>query len=302
MRQLLCAAYLAAMPLAMINPPSAFAVAITADFTATDLAAEEGKFAAYSVKHGMRAAFIEFFAEKSWLLRPDPVDAQTWLKGRPDAPIVLDWKSQRTILSSSRDMGFSTGPSIIRRKPKPDTPDLPAAHGNFFSVWQKQTNGTWKVLVDHGISNEPTATPNTLSAMPLIALDLPAQKTGTDLPAEDAEQQFIAAGKNIHAAYEGVTTAETRLLRDGQFPIDGKAAITDFLKSQEGHWSWTVILNGKSRANDFAYAVGNYHWQPKDGRARKGKYVRVWVRDVASASPRWTLAGDVLTPDPPPKS
>ena len=191
MRQLIYAACLAAMPLAMIMPPSTFA----ADFTATDLAAEEGKFAAYSVKHGMRAAFIEFFAEKSWLLRPELVDAQTWLQGRPDPPIVLDWKSQRTILSSSGDMGFSTGPSIFRRKPIPDTPDLPAFHGNFFSIWQKQQSGRWKVLVDHGISNEPTATPNALPATPLIARDLPAQKNGTVLPAEDAEQKFIAASK-----------------------------------------------------------------------------------------------------------
>ena len=302
MRQLICAACLAAMPLAMIMPPSTFAAAVTANFTSTDLAAEEGKFAAYSVKHGMRAAFIEFFAEKSWLLRPELVDAQTWLQGRPDAPIVLDWKSQRTILSSSGDMGFSTGPSIFRRKPKPDTPDLPAFHGNFFSIWQKQQNGRWKVLVDHGISNEPTATPNALPATPLIARGLPAQKNGTVLPAEDAEQKFIAAGKNINAAYQGVITAETRLLRDEQLPIDGMAAIADFLRSQEGRWSWTVKLQGSSRANDFAYAVGNYLWQPKDGAARKGQYVRVWVRDAASKSPRWTLAGDVLTPEPPPKT
>ena len=36
--------------------------ACAADFTAKDLADEEGKFAAYSVQHGMRAAFLEFFA------------------------------------------------------------------------------------------------------------------------------------------------------------------------------------------------------------------------------------------------
>ena len=38
---------------------------IAAEFTASDLAKEEGKFAAYSVKHGMRAAFLEYFAAQS---------------------------------------------------------------------------------------------------------------------------------------------------------------------------------------------------------------------------------------------
>ena len=45
----------------------AFAIAMNtpvgaAEFTARDLAQEESKFAAYSVQHGMRAAFLEFFA------------------------------------------------------------------------------------------------------------------------------------------------------------------------------------------------------------------------------------------------
>ena len=39
--------------------------AFAAEFTAVDLAKEEGKFAAYSVKNGMRAAFLEFFAAQS---------------------------------------------------------------------------------------------------------------------------------------------------------------------------------------------------------------------------------------------
>ena len=80
-------------------------------------------------------------------------------------------------------------------------------------------------------------------------------------------------------------------------------AIGDYLKSQQGQWSWTVKMQGASSANDFAYAVGNYLWQPKEGAARKGQYVRVWVRDASLAGPlRWTLAGEVLTPEPPPKN
>ena len=284
MRKFVRAFYVAALWGAMMPSGSA------AEFTAKDLAIEEGKFAAYSVKNGMRAAFLEFFAEKSWLLRPEPVDAQAWIRDRPDPKIVLDWKSTRTILSASRDLGFSTGPSIYRSK---TDATAPAGHGEFFSVWQKQSNGEWKVLVDHGISHGPAAIPDALPTTPLIALDLPAVKS---LSVRGAEQQFIARSR---ARYEDAITTRTRLLREGQMPIDGIAAIGDYLKSQQGEWSWTVKLEGESRANDLAYAVGNYTFQPKEGAAQKGQYVRVWVRDASDTdAPRWTLAAEVLTPEP----
>ena len=93
-----------------------------------------------------------------------------------------------------------------------------------------------------------------------------------------------------------------RMTEPSSLPIDGTAAIGEYLKSQDGQWLWTVQLQGTSRANDFAYAVGRYTWQPKDGGPRMGQYVRVWVRDAGGApAQRWTLASELLTPEPPPK-
>ena len=123
MRNFIRAVVAVGMFIAMIVP------ALGATFTAKDLALEEAKFAAYSVKNGMRAAFVEFFAEQSWLLRPEPVDAKEWLRARPDPKIILDWKSLRTMLAASGDLGFSTGPWLLRSKADPNAP---AAHGQFF--------------------------------------------------------------------------------------------------------------------------------------------------------------------------
>lgn len=271
-----------------------------ADFTAKDLADEEGKFAAYSVQHGMRAAFLEFFAAQSWLLRPDLVDAQAWIRGRPDPPIVLDWKSQQTILSASGDLGFSTGPSMYRSKADPKAP---AAHGQFFSVWQKQKNGDWKVLVDHGISHAPTATPNALPATPLVALNLVAQKPGA--PVYDAERDFLdrASRLGLRDAYGDSITGQTVLLRGGQFPIAGKVAVMAHVDSQGEKWSWTPKLQGTSNANDFAYAVGSYTGKTQNGETGKGHYVRVWIRNANGDAPtRWTMAAEIMTPEPPPKA
>ena len=294
LRKFVSALYVATLCATMITPISA------ADFTAIDLAREEGKFAASSVENGMRAAFLEFFADQSWLLRPEPVDAKTWLRGRPDPAIILDWKSQRTMVSSSGDFGFSTGPWILRSK---DDPKAPAAHGQFFSVWQKQKNGDWKVLVDHGISHGPTTTPNALPTTPLIALDLVAQKPGT--PVYDAEKEFLDRTSKLgpQQAYVDSVTSQTVLLRDGQFPITGKVAVMAHIDAQAGEWSWTPGLKGTSNANDFAYSVGSYTGKTLKGETRKGQYVRVWIRDANGEAPtRWTLAAEIITPAPPPKS
>ncbi|MCY7386826.1 MAG: hypothetical protein LH481_01980 [Burkholderiales bacterium] len=242
--------------------------ASTPEFSAKDLARDEGKFAAFSVKDGMRAAFLEFFADQSWLLRPGLVDAKAWLQAQTDPPIVLDWKSQRTILSASGDLGFSTGPWI---RPSKSTPNAPAAHGQFFSVWQKQKSVEWKVLIDHCISHDPPATPDALPATPLVALNLTALKR--DAPVYDAEKDFVHHANKVPSRFSYIdrVTDHTVLLRDGQFPIVGKAAVMAYVNAQAGQWEWTPTLQGAPSTNDFAYVVGNVDGKTQKGEPHRGR-------------------------------
>lgn len=269
--------------------------AAAAEFSAKDLAAEESKFAAYSVKNGMRDAFVEFFADDSILLRPDPVEGRPFMRKRTNPPIVLDWKSQITIMSASHDFGMSTGPSVITSKTNPAEPP---SYGQFFSVWQKQANGDWRVLLDHGISHGEKPAPDT----PLDARDLvldPSAGTSGD----DAEVAFQKRTREIGApaAYTEAASDRTRLLRDERMPINGTKAITEFVKGDDGTWSWETLKKGASKANDFLYVLGAYTWQPRAGAAQKGHYLRVWVRKKHAGAAKWILAGEVLTPRPPGK-
>lgn len=270
-----------------------------AEFTAKDLAAEEGKFAAFSVKNGMRAAFIEFFADDSVLLRPDPVDGRPYMRAATDPPIVLDWKSQITVMSASHDLGMSTGPSKVLSK---TDPSAPPSYGQFFSVWQKQKNGDWKVLLDHGIGHGTSPAPD----IPLAAYDLAPAPAGAPAVTGDGgnsgERRFVARTAEVGAgrAYAESITNQTRLIRAGRVPIDGSAAIVEYVKTIEGKWTWETLKEATSKAHDFAYSLGTYNWQPAEGAAQKGHYIRVWTRDVKTNAGRWTLAGEILTPRPPP--
>jgi len=267
-----------------------------AEFTAKDLAAEEGKFAAYSVKNGMRDAFVEYFADNSVILRPDPVEGRPYMRARTNPPIVLDWKSQITVLSASRDIGMSTGPSIVTSKTDPAEPP---SYGQFFSIWQKQQSGEWRVLIDHGISHGDSPAPDT----PLYALDL-VPGPGTAIPGDDAETRFAKRTQEAGAgkAYAEAIGDHTRLLRDETKPFDGAAAIQAYVRTINGKWSWETLKKGASQAGDFIYVLGSYIWQPATGAAQKGYYMRVWVREGKGGVARWTLAGEILTPRPPPKT
>jgi ketosteroid isomerase-like protein len=276
--------------LALLMMAGSMPAAHGAEFTARDLAAQEGKFAAHSVANDMRAAFLEFFADDALMLRPDVVEAKAWLAPRPAPAILLDWKSQLTILSASKDLGFSTGPSIIRSKKDPASPP---GYGQFFSVWKRQLNGEWKVLLDHGISHDGQALHDT----PLDARDLPAVGGKPVFDAIDPEQRFISRSAQLGAAaaYGEAIAPRSRFLRNERTPIDGEAALRDYLKSVSGTWSWNTLRQGTSLAGDFAYVLGRYTQLTPGTDAQSGYYIRVWVKEAG----RWTLAGEVLTPLPP---
>lgn len=278
-----------ALPTVMIAPLSPAAT----PFTARDLAAEEGKFAAWSVKHGMRDAFVEFFADDSILLRPDIVNGREFMRARTNPPIVLDWRTTLSVMSASGDLGMSTGPWINTSKADPKAP---ASYGQFFSVWQKQKNGEWKVLVDHGISHDKPPVD-----LPLMAHDLAATVAPATVTA-DPEKWFAERGNaaSTPAAYREAIDERSRLLRSDRLPMDGVARIGEYLNGVNGKWTWTAQRQGMSAAGDLAWSLGTYAWQSPAGAADTGHYIRVWVRDPKGQSAHWKIAGEILTPRPPP--
>ncbi len=115
------------------------------------VAASERAFARQSVEHGMRAAFLEYFADDGINFAPGPGNTRERFRARPDAiePFVLDWHPAITAVARAGDLGFTTGPfTITGRAPAVREP----AQGVFLSVWRRQADGNWRVIVDGGVS------------------------------------------------------------------------------------------------------------------------------------------------------
>lgn len=271
-------------PMALAAP--ATPTATTATFSARDLAAEEARFAAHSLRHGMRAAFIEFFADDSTLLRPDPVKGRDYMKTRPEAPFHLDWHSQWAVLAGSGEIGFSTGPA--RFTDKADA--RKESWGQFFSIWRKQADGAWKVEFDHGIGFE--GAPDWNEALVTVDLAAPVAK-GRGEP----EADFIAATRAVgtRAAYQQFLAPQGRYLRNDMKPMD-RAAFDRHLATEAPARAWNPIRTEASRSGDFSYTLGSYRLGEESAAtsAVSGYYARVWTRSDAG----WQLAAEILTPRP----
>ena len=109
------------------------------------VAAELG-FARLAQDKGQWTAFRETAEKDAVMFMPDAVNAQAWLKKRPDPAQSVKWQPYRVFVSCDGSYALSTGPST-----EPD-----GSSGTFSTIWRRQKDGGWKWIVDFG---SPTKIP-----------------------------------------------------------------------------------------------------------------------------------------------
>ena len=108
-------------------------------------------FSAMSVKEGMFKAFLYYIAEDGVILRNNsyPSKGKETLKerfaGKSDTDFILTWEPLFAKISQSRDLGYTYG---IHTNTNKITGEV--TKGTYITVWQKQTDGTWKFVLDTG--------------------------------------------------------------------------------------------------------------------------------------------------------
>jgi ketosteroid isomerase-like protein len=108
----------------------------------------EQNFAKASVMFGRNAAFVENFAEESIIFTDKWITSgKQFSKERKAAPFILKWEPEYMDIADSRDFGISTGPWELQEY-RPGTP--PLFTGYFLTVWKRELDGTWKVILDGG--------------------------------------------------------------------------------------------------------------------------------------------------------
>jgi ketosteroid isomerase-like protein len=261
----------------------------------------ERSFSRTSEKNGIREAFLTFLAEKAIVFRPKPVEGRpVYEKMDPANPTVLTWAPEIAEVSASGELGYTSGPYEVR----PDRGAAPTDFGHYVSLWKKQADGAWRVLLDIGVQHDRPQ-----SAEPVSAVATPqVLKTFVALSPEalrDEERVFgVRAGsfeketasRGSRKALSVFGTDDIRVYRSGRFPSVGKRAFEAIVPAGAGR-----IAPGSERRNaayhvglawssDLAYCYGSFEISKDRAVVETTAYLRIWRKDAQGI---WKICLDI---------
>jgi ketosteroid isomerase-like protein len=267
-----------------------------------ELVNAERAFAKLAVERGVRESFIAYFADDGVGFAPHPHQVKERFSNSPAPaarpPLTLNWAPVYGDIAQAGDLGWNTGPTLI----EDTSPEKkPARHGMFFSVWKKQSDGSWRVALDLGADmpaavaplNAPFKTSYRASSKGPIANVNVREEIASLLK---VEREFLAAAKasGLGQAYRSHLNDDARIHRPGVMPVVGKDALRDWLALQTMTLSGEPIKVDVSRSGDLGYAYGSY--ELGGAQPQKGYFARVWKRD---AEGQWRIVVDTVSLLPP---
>jgi len=264
-----------------------------------ELVKAERAFAKLAVERGIRDSFIAYFADDGIGFGPHPYKVKESFSSRPApatrSPIVLNWSPVYGDLADAGDLGWNTGPTVFEDTSPAKTP---TRHGMFFSVWKKQRDGSWKVVLDLGGDTPAPVAP--LNAPFQTSYRASSKRPAASVNVEQeiagllkVERELLAAAKagSVGQAYKSRLSDDARVHRPDVMPVAGKDGLHAWLAQQTMALSGEPIKADVARSGDLGYAYGSY--ELGGAKPEKGYYARVWKRDVQG---QWRIVMDAIIP------
>ncbi|MDX2141711.1 MAG: nuclear transport factor 2 family protein [Rhodospirillaceae bacterium] len=256
--------------------------------TPAEVVAAERAFAADAQQRGWIAAFKTYSAPDAVLLRDTPISAKENLAKLPDTPAdtSLKWWPIWAGISQSGDLGFTTGPFTSGDK----------NFGHYFTVWQRQPDGTWRWIYDGGPSNESASPfgPDTEPELLPVATATSASSEAALAEVGVLEVELARrAVTDSRVAYLSYLAEDARIMGSPAQPARGRAEIIKELDRRAASLKLTSLGGTASHAGDLAFTYGSARWS-REGQGRRGNYVRIWQKRVE----RWQLVFDELLAAP----
>jgi ketosteroid isomerase-like protein len=239
----------------------------------------EKSFAAYSVAHGTKDAFLKF-ADSAGIVFIQEIEASAnaidvWNK-RENRPGKLDWQPEYAEIANSKDFGYTTGPYTFTRN------DSVLARGEYVTVWQINKDGEWKFLLDLGVSNTPKILVINLNK-------ISAEKISGNASTDDmvkAEQEFIFSFKiDRKKAYEKYLSGKSILKRNGEYSVTNKKLQKKTIADDPLDTKFKMIGSGIASSGDLGYIYGTITVGVK-----QFGYQRIWRKEKDG----WKIALEVL--------
>src|SRR5438270_9477327 len=256
----------------------------------------EHDFARAAATKGIRDAFLEFLADDGIIFQPGPMNGKKFWGERQPRKGLLSWEPIFADVSRAGDLGYTTGPWEFR----PNGPDdRPVAFGQYFTIWKKQRDGSWKAVLDRGVSSEKSF------ATRLLQFPLHDEASTYDSKFNVAsgraalmklEEDFstLSVRKGATAAFDSYLAGDARVLRQNVAPAVGKENALVLISGSAGTPTWKPTIADVSASGDLGYTYGAFDLKRGDAIIEHGSYVRVWKKE----SGKWRIVIDVMSPDP----
>jgi ketosteroid isomerase-like protein len=225
-----------------------------------------------------KQAFMAVLAEDAILFRPQPVNGKKWMNESPEAPGLLTWEPAWAETSQAGDIGYTTGPYEFRAN---RTDSVATGFGHYVSIWRRQPDEPWRLVMDVGIGHSKPEKEYILS-LPVTENIRPQQASQAQKELVKADRNFAHTlqEKGIARAYAAHIATQARLYRNGHFPFIGNADIEKYLTTLKGNLVSETSQAFVAVAGDMGYTYGTTIYQEEKGDKQYSNYIRIWKRQA----------------------
>lgn len=257
------------------------------------LVAAENYFAANAKEKGVKEAFIQALDERSVLLRKGAaVNGLNFYKSLPAGQESLWWEPVYARVSKSANWGFTTGPAIFK-----PTANGAESYGDYFSIWQRNRKGVWKLLFDIGVTHPKPTTQQKLHFVNPQSDKFFRQRGEKRL---QQRQEIVTSSDKLYAtilkadnkiARKEFINENCLLLIDGAQAMYGREKISAFWEKEGSRLTTEVISGGRAESGELAWTYGNATIITS-GKAVPYHYLRVWELQPEF---KWNVIAEVYT-------
>jgi ketosteroid isomerase-like protein len=247
----------------------------------------ERAFARMAKEKNTRDAFLANLIDESISFSPGITKAKPFWEKSQASTDWLYWQPVYADIAASGDFGYTTGPwSYSKRKN-----ETPTAFGEYITVWRKQADGKWKILIDAGINHDTyTVDGHTVTTSNIPPRATPAIQNSKD-ELNTTEKSFIKeAPIDILKAYTHHTSSEIKFFRHNKFP---SSSVEEVCKTSDV-LSFTLVGTVVSSSGDMGFTYGTVNIVKQDAGQQKtcnANYLRVWKKENGV----WKIVADMIT-------
>jgi ketosteroid isomerase-like protein len=247
----------------------------------------------------MKEAFLTYLAEDGVIFRPPAVNGRKLWQERSNPSGTLIWEPHYAEVSAAGDLGLTYGPWEYRMHA--GGRDTTVDTGTFVTLWRKQADGSWRFVVDGGVSHPlsgPGLGSGAFTAGP--AHTAPARAAGdatrgrAELTALDRDWARLLSSGGMPRAFENRVAEDVRYFRDGEPPAIGHPQACDAMAKTKGAVTCRTENALVAKSADFGctYGLTEIRAGAKSAPDSVG-FFRVWRR---ATDGRWRLVVAVDKP------